>query len=99
MNGDLISRSKLLDFIHNGKGKEWFNSTSNRLTAADCVNEAPAEDAEFVRHARWVNESYIGEGEAHFNCSKCGAGETHRLDVPVPYCWKCGAKMYAKEDA
>ena len=93
---DLISRSKLLAYMDRV-------SASGSLYVADdlfdAVKAAPAEDAEFVRHARWVNESYIGEGEAHFNCSKCGAGETHRLDVPVPYCWKCGAKMYAKEDA
>jgi hypothetical protein len=89
MSGDLISRSKLLADMESVCNRSQFG----RETAKMCVKRAPAEDAEVVRHARWVNESYIGEGEAHFNCSKCGAGETHRLDVPVPYCWKCGAKM------
>ena len=109
MNGDLISRSKLLEKLD--ELSELFRrrgeTEGNGFLAIQCgvtfaieeVKQAPAEDAEVVRHARWVNESYIGEGEAHFNCSKCGAGETHRLDVPVPYCWKCGAKMDAKEGA
>jgi hypothetical protein len=41
----LIDANALLDFIHNGQGKEWFNSTSNRLTASDCVNAQPTVDA------------------------------------------------------
>jgi len=34
----LIDANALLDFIHNGQGKEWFNSTSNRVRCGECVN-------------------------------------------------------------
>jgi len=54
----LIDANALLDFIHNGKGKEWFNSTSNRLTASDCVNAQPTVDAvAVVRCGECVNRN------------------------------------------
>ena len=109
MSGDLISRAAMLEKLDELSEllRQRGETEGNGFLAIQCgvtlateeVKQAPAEDAEVVRHARWVNESYIGEGEAHFNCSKCGAGETHRLDAPAPYCWKCGAKMDEEVDA
>lgn len=46
------------------------------------------------RHGHWVQVSdWDKNGQAHFDCSVCGAGDVHADDVVVPYCWHCGAVM------
>ena len=46
------------------------------------------------KHGHWVQVSdWDKNGQAHFDCSVCGAGDVHADDVVVPYCWHCGAVM------
>lgn len=96
MNNDLISRSALLE-------DAYMTGMWNRVTRAfdlcvvdlEDVQNAPAVDAEPVRHGRWINktEPQYAELEMRFDCSVChhifyaGGVETFR------YCPWCGAKM------
>lgn len=46
------------------------------------------------KHGHWVQVSdWDKNGQAHFDCSVCGAGDVHADDAEVPYCWHCGAVM------
>lgn len=50
--------------------------------------------AEEHKHGHWVQVSdWDKNGQAHFDCSVCGAGDVHADDAEVPYCWHCGAVM------
>lgn len=56
------------------------------------VDEAPT--IEERKHGHWVQVSdWDKNGQAHFDCSVCGAGDVHADDAEVPYCWHCGAVM------
>lgn len=89
MDGDLISRKKLLK-----KAKTLYKVTDDVLTTVSVVTRtdivmAPAVDAEPVRHARWLDDDrYFGYGE---RCSACASGSTgHGRNK---YCPNCGARM------
>lgn len=62
-------------------------------TVADLiVDEVPT--VEERKHGHWVQVSdWDKNGQAHFDCSVCGAGDVHADDAEVPYCWHCGAVM------
>lgn len=47
------------------------------------------------RHGHWVQVSdWDKNGQAHFDCSVCGAGDVHADDFGLHnYCPRCGAKM------
>lgn len=46
------------------------------------------------KHGHWVQVSdWDKNGQAHFDCSVCGAGDVHADEAEVPYCWHCGAVM------
>ena len=98
MNNDLILRSKLEGmhlFVSPGEKPDKETVGWNR--AIDYViNNAPAVDAEVVRHGKWIAEnirkkSYLRQCSA---CSKiayfCGTGCSYN------YCPNCGAKMDAE---
>ena len=95
MNGDLISRSALWTYImmlpHNG------DIISSEEVEQAIVN-APAVDAEPVRHGRWIDRGdYIttAYGSLYMKvCSNCNAEVT--LDGYDYYCPNCGAKMDAE---
>lgn len=56
------------------------------------VTQAPT--VEERKHGHWVQVSdWDKNGQAHFDCSVCGAGDVHADDAEVPYCWHCGAVM------
>lgn len=56
------------------------------------IEDAPT--IEERKTGKWIEISPPDEnGNAHYECSVCGAGETHTPAVEVPYCWKCGAEM------
>lgn len=56
------------------------------------VDEAPT--IEERKHGHWVQVSdWDKNGQAHFDCSVCGAGDVHADEAEVPYCWHCGAVM------
>ena len=56
------------------------------------VDDTPT--VEERKHGHWVQVSdWDKNGQAHFDCSVCGAGDVHADDAEVPYCWHCGAVM------
>lgn len=63
------------------------------LSDVKCIiRDAPT--IEERKHGHWVQVSgWDKNGQAHFDCSACGAGDVHADDVEVPYCWHCGAVM------
>lgn len=104
MNNDLISRSALLknktrmtEYDESGCGVHVF------VVKEEDVLEAPAVDAEVVRHGRWhpIKEEMgwncpYGELTIGYKCSECG-WEGVGKDVS-PYCPNCGAKMMENRD-
>ena len=68
---------------------------------ADAINKIPSEDVAPVRHGRWIKESDGGT-----RCSVCNkrvrdvtGGGDEPVDLSdMPYCPKCGAKMYGGAD-
>lgn len=91
MTDDLISRSALLEEF---KEPGFLMSAIIRLT----IENAPAVDAEPVRHGRWIERieplSWCEDDvDAFVECSLCGdtmPGETN-------FCPNCGAKMTEKK--
>lgn len=84
-NDDLISRSALL-------AKE----CCGRIAGND-VREAPAVEAEPVRHGMWILDPCSLYNDAIWVCSVCGNewmlidGDPH--DNQMNYCSRCGARM------
>ena len=104
MNNDLISRSALkkemLFYLNQEitKYKTMRRALGNvGRVALECVEEAPAVDAEVVRHGRWIkkvesyHDSHTGEywDEEYCSCPFCGKDS----DLEHNYCPNCGAKM------
>lgn len=83
-NNDLISRSALLEAMP--KNDEIFSFEVRRV-----ICNAPAVDAEVVRHGRWV---HLGGDE--WCCAVCGEVIHTEGSWEKPtfnYCHNCGAKM------
>ncbi|MBR3795759.1 MAG: hypothetical protein IKK34_06995 [Clostridia bacterium] len=80
MKDDLVSRQWLLnEYDRQHKGPPG--------GARKIMEEAPAVDAEPVRHGRWIR---MDDTFARWQCSACGA-KNH--SVCWTYCPSCGAKM------
>ena len=56
--------------------------------AIQVINEAPAADAQEVKHAHWIELAIY-----KFACSYCNEIEHYES----PYCRQCGAKMDGKD--
>ena len=99
-NNDLISRTALLEIF-----KKWLPQLTRPEDAGDrngvetCIavlEDAPAVDAEPVRHGKWI-ENYA-YGAWHYDCPFCDDGyATKAGGKPVNYCSNCGAKMDKEE--
>ena len=89
MNNDLISRDALLTCLQEYLNQEVgpdniFTDMGEGIDLAmERVNDAPAVDAELVRHGRW----------RYGTCSVC---EEMCIPYKPPYCPNCGAKMDAE---
>ena len=58
------------------------------------LDELPAADVAPVIYAHWKFVAGPDEdNNVQVMCDNCGAGDVQALDVIVPYCWKCGARM------
>lgn len=87
MNNDLISRSATLKEMR-----------ASGRAAYMIVQEAPAVDAEPVRHGRWISEKCNHkpcriknpEKWVTYKCSVCGYSNGRKQSN---YCPNCGAKM------
>lgn len=92
MNNDLISRSALLE-----------KECCGRISGND-VRNAPAVDAEPVRHGRWIENEDTDVYAGFWNCSECGHEiysdmsliEELQEQGYALYCQYCGAKMDAQ---
>lgn len=110
-NTDLISRSALCEeyedylLVCESGG---LNTAHEMLEAA---REAPAVDAEPVRHGWWKPyyepmecfvDAYLNteirDVQTGWICSECGRYEQHGTAEEMPYC-HCGAKMRGADDA
>ena len=90
MNNDLISRSALaarIKQIH----KDVCDGFQHVKFIEDCIQDAPAVNAEPVRHGTWMPPAI---GPYGCLCSRCNL----QADNDFDYCPNCGAKM-DKEDA
>lgn len=114
MNNDLISRSALLEQIANHSIFQTMRVISRErrygfeITKADMhgyVVNAPAVDAEVVRHGKWKPyyepmecfvdvylNTEIRDVHMGWICSECGRYEQSGTAEEMPYC-HCGAKM------
>ena len=106
MEGDLISRDALLKNLRGSKAElkrildgltyatEWRICEGRVASFTDIilrVKEAPAIDAEPVRHGEWKD---FGLGFMMlFTCSVCRRQAINGGSQPYPYCPNCGAKM------
>lgn len=87
MNNDLISRSALIAAIKTNS-PTFYDGQDIADWQAKCINEAPAVDAEPVRHGHW-DDSFDGITPY---CSVCGM--SHNCINRTPdYCPHCGARM------
>ena len=73
---------RLWNYNHHVMAMDMIEIIENYPTAEEC------------KHGHWVQVSdWDKNGQAHFDCSVCGAGDVHADDAEVPYCWHCGAVM------
>ena len=81
MNNDLISRSALLEQMHNHYE----------------IEEAPTIEAEPVRHGRWESylSPVCLSGDLYYRCSICNVSDPWQMTTRghPSYCPNCGAKM------
>lgn len=85
MNNDLISRKALLERIKEDAPWWWQNFHSYLIV--DMLKEAPAIEAEPVRHGKWL---YVGCGKPDaWDCSECSV----MVAKQHFYCPRCGARM------
>lgn len=101
MNGDLISRSVLLESMRNvvfeNVPVEYQPDVQAACDAFEAVaKNVPAMDAEPVRHGRWEpNENRNSWYRDVVFCSECGAENGVR---ETKYCPNCGAKMEERQN-
>lgn len=93
MDNDLISRSALY------KAWDALDETQDANLLIDAMikaaQDAPAVDAEPVRHGRWVLNKRFGD----YECSECGHGDVTIISIrklDMMFCPNCGAKMDAE---
>lgn len=97
---DYIKRDKIIEIL-----AQRFNQytdfvgdgTARKNEIFWCVKKIKAQPAADVRenvHGKWiVIIEKDADGNGYYNCSVCGAGESHVPSYTVSYCWNCGARM------
>ena len=96
MNNDLISRSALLADLQEYLNQEvtdgmQFTDIGEGIDLAmEQVKEAPAVDAEPVRHGKWIPQDNT---RTKFQCSDC---KSRNHDGSGKWCSNCGCKMDAE---
>lgn len=96
MKNDLVSRSALLkkktrmmEYDETGCGVHAI------VVRADDIENAPAVDAEPVRHGKWIDKLSDCYWPGDKICSECGA--EYSFCKVQNYCPNCGARMDTKE--
>ena len=61
----------------------------------DILENFPTTDVQPVKRGKWKQVStQVDEYNNHlYECTACRATDRHNINVNVPYCWHCGAKM------
>lgn len=99
MNNDLISRSALQKVFEAECVGECRYCKHIRHNPEGCalIDDAPAVDAEAVRHGEWIPSS-IDPYDPYFRCSVCDQGYStiYHDGEEMNYCPNCGAKMDAE---
>ena len=95
-NGDLISRTALLELLTLMAEYQTEDARNNTLVVCEIIKAAHAVDAEPVRRGEWVATGEFDEwyAEEH-KCSICGGIALGNQDA---FCLSCGAKMDAEGD-
>lgn len=92
MNNDLISRSALLEAIEKDH-PPFYDGQDIADWQEKCIKDAPAVDAEPVRHGEWSNYQINGYDRLHpiyeTRCSLCDKYARFKYR----YCPHCGARM------
>lgn len=58
------------------------------------IETEPTLEAEPVRHGRWIEETEPDEnGNVVAMCNQCYHTDEHGVNMKIPYCWYCGARM------
>ena len=64
------------------------------MSTCAMIDSTDTEDAKIIVHGMWIDTSEPDEDKnVETACSICHAGDKHAVNVTVPYCWHCGAKM------
>ena len=94
--GKLVSADALLNQI-NSPYTEYPVIIQIRRAIREMIEDAPAVDAEPVRHGHWKygEEGTYGKPYGHYECSECGERLAHKEN----YCPHCGAKMEEHSNA
>lgn len=54
-----------------------------------------------VRHGHWImlhkTHNVDEDNDYDWRCSECNHVDCHNINVEVPFCWYCGAKMDLEE--
>lgn len=66
------------------------------------ILDSSVVDAEPVKHGHWImlhkTHNVDEDNDYDWRCSGCNHVDCHNINVEVPYCWHCGAKMDEEED-
>lgn len=105
---DLISRAALIKEIENGKHPEFYDGQDIANWQMQCIKNAPAVDAEPVRHGKWIYDPDANDwGIGGYVCSECHAKNENlpcgkvanpMMFVGTKYCPHCGAKMDLEDE-
>ena len=68
-----------------------------KVFSQERIDNAPAIEAETVRHGRWIDTepeyNYERHCSAHYQCSECGRRTGIRQTRTYKFCPNCGARM------
>lgn len=96
---DLISRKALLHGIVTQRHLRKSMHPKQSFVVGDviwCINNAPAVEAEPVKHGRWEKRKAIvfDDEMVGYRCSNCNT----TWDAETNYCPNCGADMRERKD-
>ena len=77
--------------------KRYHNSYGEVIKTTPLVS-VPTAEVEPVKHGRWIREDKVypelpNDGDYYWYCSECRSQDQHNINVEVPFCWHCGARM------
>lgn len=104
----LIDANELKEWVENWLTTNKYyhpHSKSNNIPIIelyDILEHIPTVDTELVNgstelHGHWImlhkTHNVDEDNDYDWRCSECNHVDCHNINVEVPYCWYCGAKM------